>query len=144
MCIRDRSTVGEGANGYNVRGGSVDQNLVLIDNMPVFNPTHMLGLFSLFPADGIRELQIHKGSIPAKYGGRTASVLDVKLAEPDMNKFSFKGGVGMISNRLSADIPIVKNKLGWITSNRISFNGYLIDLYNSDFFKMCIRDSCSS
>lgn len=128
------STVGEGANGYNVRGGSVDQNLILIDNMPVFNPTHMLGLFSLFPADGIRELQIYKGSIPAKYGGRTASVLDVKLAEPDMNKFSIKGGVGMISNRLSADLPIVKNKLGWITSNRISFNGYLIDLYNSDFF----------
>lgn len=128
------SAVGEGANGYNVRGGAVDQNLILIDNMPIFNPTHMLGMFSLFPADGIREMQIYKGSIPARYGGRSASVLDVKLAEPGMNTFSLKGGVGMISNRLSADIPIIKNKLGWTSSNRISNNGYLIDLYNSTFF----------
>lgn len=128
------STVGEGANGYNVRGGAVDQNLILIDNMPIFNPTHMLGMFSLFPADGIREMQIYKGSIPSRYGGRTASVLDVKLSEPAMNRFSMKGGVGMISNRLSADIPIIKDKLGWVTSNRFSFNGYLINLYNSDFF----------
>lgn len=85
------SAVGEGANGINIRGGSVDQNLIYIDNMPIFNPTHLLGLFSLFPTDGIRELQLYKGSIPAKYGGRTAGVLDIKMAEPDMEQFSIKG-----------------------------------------------------
>lgn len=128
------TTVGEGANGYNVRGGAVDQNLILIDNMPIFNPTHMLGLFSLFPTDGIREMQMYKGSIPAKYGGRTASVLDVKLSEPSKDNFSLKGGIGMISNRLSADIPIVQHKLGLFTSNRFSFNDFLIKAYNSKFF----------
>jgi hypothetical protein len=125
------SAVGEGANGINIRGGWVDQNLVLLDNMPIFNPTHLLGLFSLFPTDAIRELQIYKGSIPARYGGRTAGVLDVKMSDPDMEKFKLKGGVGLISNRIHAEIPIVKDKLSWMTSGRFSFNEYLIRLYNS-------------
>ena len=68
------SAVGEGANGVNIRGGFVDQNLILLDNMPIFNPTHLLGLFSLFPTDAIREMQIYKGSIPARYGGKTQLV----------------------------------------------------------------------
>jgi len=125
------SAVGEGANGINIRGGSVDQNLIFLEHMPVFNPTHLLGLFSLFPTDGIRELQLYKGSIPARYGGRTAGVLDVRLAEPDMEKFNMKGGIGMISNRLHAEVPLIKEKMGWMSSNRFSFNDYLIKLYNA-------------
>ena len=127
------SAVGEGANGVNIRGGAVEQNLILLDNMPVFNPTHMLGLFSLFPTDAIREMQIYKGSIPARYGGRTAGVLDVKLSEPDAEKFKMRGGVGLISSRLHLEIPIVKEKLGWMTSARFSFNDYLIKFYNNNF-----------
>jgi hypothetical protein len=124
------SAVGEGANGVNIRGGAVDQNLILLDNMPVFNPTHLLGLFSLFPTDAIREMQIYKGSIPARYGGRTAGVLDVKMSEPNAEKFKMRGGIGLISNRLHAEIPIVKEKLAWMTSNRFSFNEYLVRFYN--------------
>ena len=124
------SAVGEGANGINIRGGSVDQNLILLDNMPIYNPTHLLGLFTLFPTDAVREIQLYKGSIPARYGGRTAGVLDVKLSEPNAEKFTMRGGIGLISNRLHAEIPVVKEKLGWMSSARFSFNEYLIQFYN--------------
>jgi CarboxypepD_reg-like domain/TonB-dependent Receptor Plug Domain len=127
------SAVGEGANGVNIRGGFVDQNLILLDNMPIFNPTHLLGLFSLFPTDAIREMQIYKGSIPARYGGKTAGVLDVKLIEPDLEDFKIKGGAGLISNRIQAEIPIIKEKLALMTSARFSFNEYLINFYNNVF-----------
>lgn len=125
------SSVGEGANGINIRGGAVEQNLIILDNMPIFNPTHMLGLFSLFPTDAVRELQIYKGSIPARYGGRTAGVLDVRMSEAGSEKFSMRGGVGLISNRFHANIPLIKGKLGWLTSSRFSFNEYLIQFYNN-------------
>ncbi len=125
------SAVGEGANGINIRGGAVEQNLILLDNMPIFNPTHLLGLFSLFPSDAIREMQIYKGSIPARYGGRTAGVLDVKMSEPDDEKFKMRGGIGLISNRLHVEVPIIKDKLAWMTSARLSFNEYLIRFYNN-------------
>lgn len=124
------SAVGEGSNGINIRGGSVEQNLILLDNMPIYNPTHLLGLFSLFPNDAIREMQIYKGSIPARYGGRTAGVLDVKMREPGMDKFKMVGGAGLISERFQAEIPIVKDKIGWMTSARFSYTDHLIWLYN--------------
>ncbi len=127
------SSVGEGANGINIRGGAVEQNLILLDNMPIFNPTHLLGLFSVFPTDAIRELQLYKGSIPARYSGRTAGVLDVKMSEPSTEKFKMRGGIGLISNRLHAEIPLVKEKLALMTSARFSFNEYLIKFYNSIF-----------
>jgi TonB-dependent Receptor Plug Domain len=129
------SSVGEGANGINIRGGSVDQNLILLDHMPIYNPTHLLGLFSLFPTDAIRELQLYKGSIPARYGGRAAGVLDVRLAEPSMEKFTLKGGIGLISNRLQAEVPIIKDKMAWLSSARVSFNEYLIKFYNNALLK---------
>ncbi|MBL7813899.1 MAG: TonB-dependent receptor [Saprospiraceae bacterium] len=126
------SAVGEGSNGVNIRGGFVDQNLILLDNMPVFNPTHLLGLFSLFPTDAIREMQIYKGSIPARYGGKTAGVLDVRLSEPSLENFKLKGGAGIISNRIHAEMPIMKEKLALMTSARFSFNEYLINFYNNN------------
>jgi hypothetical protein len=127
------SSVGEGSNGVNVRGGNVDQNLIYLDNMPIFNPTHMLGLFSLFPTDAIREMDIYKGSMPARYGGRTSSVLDVKLTEPSKESFKLKGGIGLISNRLNMEIPLIKEKLSLLTSARFSYNEYLIRFYNKAF-----------
>lgn len=133
------SAVGEGANGINIRGGAVDQNLILLDNMPVFNPTHLLGLFSLFPTDAIREMQIYKGSIPARYGGRTAGVLDVKMSEPSADKFKMRGGIGLISNRFHAEIPLVKDKIGWMTSTRFSLNEYLIKFYNNILYDRIVN-----
>lgn len=127
------SSVGEGANGINIRGGAVEQNLILLDYMPVFNPTHLLGLFSLFSTDAINEMQIYKGSIPARYGGRTAGVLDVRMSEANNQQFSMKGGVGLISNRFQANVPLIKGKLAWLTSERFSFNEYLIKFYNRVF-----------
>lgn len=124
------SSVGEGANGINIRGGAVDQNMILLDNMPIFNPSHLLGLFSVFPTDAIREMQIYKGSIPARYGGRTAGVLDVKMSEPSFDKWTVKGGIGLISNRLHIEAPLVKDKLALMSSIRFSFNEYLIHFYN--------------
>lgn len=124
------TSIGEGANGLNIRGGQADQNLLLLDNMPVFNPTHLLGLFSLFPTDAIQEMQIYKGSVPARYGGRTAGVLDVRLSEPGLENFKMSGGVGLISNRLHTEIPLIPGKLGWMSSLRFSFNEYLIRFYN--------------
>jgi hypothetical protein len=127
------SSVGEGANGLNIRGGQVDQNLILLDNMPIYNPTHLLGLFSLFPTDAIREIQLYKGSIPARYGGKTAGVLDVRLSEPDMERTRFSGGIGLISNRLHLEKPIIKEKLSVLTSARLSYTDPLIRLFNKNF-----------
>ena len=118
------SSVGEGANGLNIRGGAVDQNLIFIDNTPIFNPTHLFGLFSVFASDAIRELELYKGGIPARFGGRTATVLDIKMIEPNLEKFKLEGGIGPVSNRLMLEIPLVKNKLSILTAGRASFNDF--------------------
>jgi hypothetical protein len=118
------SSVGEGANGLNIRGGAVDQNLIYIDNAPIFNPTHLFGLFSIFASDGIRELELYKGGIPARFGGRTASVLDIKTIDPSLDKFYMSGGIGPVSSRLQMEVPIIKNKLSFLTSGRLSFNDF--------------------
>ncbi len=135
------SSVGEGSNGVNVRGGNVDQNWIFIDNMPIFNPSHLLGLFSIFPADALREVQLYKGSIPARYGGRAASVMDVKMIEPSTEQFKVKGGIGMISNRLNMEIPLIKEKLAILTSVRLSYNQYLINFYNKFLKKGSARET---
>ncbi|PWK22136.1 TonB-dependent receptor-like protein [Arcicella aurantiaca] len=129
------SSVGEGANGINIRGGAVDQNLVFIDNTPIFNPTHLFGLFSIFASDGIRELELYKGGIPARFGGRTASVLDIKMLDPNLEKFKMSGGVGPISNRALLEIPIIKNKLSILSTARLSFNDFWFKLFAPDNLK---------
>ena len=123
------SSVGEGANGLNIRGGAVDQNLIFIDNTPIFNPTHLFGLFSVFASDAIRELELYKGGIPARFGGRTASVLDIKMIEPNLDKFKFEGGIGPVSNRLLLDVPLIKNKLSILTAGRVSYNDFWFKLF---------------
>lgn len=119
------SSVGEGSNGVNVRGGNVDQNLIYIDDMPIFNPTHLFGLFSVFASDAIRELELYKGGIPARFGGRTASVLDIKVTEPNLEKFKLSGGVGLVSNRAMVEVPLIKEKLSVLVAGRVSFNDFL-------------------
>jgi hypothetical protein len=123
------TSVGEGANGVNIRGGNVDQNMILIEDMPIYNPTHMFGLFSVFPADGIREIELYKGGIPARFGGRTASVMNVKMLEPNASKFRINGGISPVSNRLTMEIPLIKDKLSFLTSNRLSYNDFWLKLF---------------
>ena len=122
------TTVGEGAPGFNVRGGSADQNLVLFDDAPVFNSSHLLGFFSVFNPDVVRDVTLNRGGVSAAYGGRASSVLDVKIKEPSAEKWSLNGGVGLISSRLGVEGPIIKNKLSFLTAVRASFNDFLFKL----------------
>jgi len=122
------SSVGEAANGVNIRGGTTDQNLILLDDTPIFNPTHMFGLFSVFPPDAVSGIDLYKGNVPARYGGRAASVLDISLRNPDLNQTKLDGGVSLVANRLTVETPIVKGKLGLLVSGRGAFNDFLLRL----------------
>ena len=129
------SSVGEGSNGINVRGGAIDQNLIYIDGAPIFNPTHLFGLFSVFASDAIRELELYKGGVPSRFGGRTASILDIKMTEPNLEKFKLQGGIGLVSNRAMVEVPIIKNKLSFLAAGRLSFNDFWFKLVGPDNIK---------
>ncbi|NEU69438.1 TonB-dependent receptor [Spirosoma agri] len=122
------TTVGEGAPGFNVRGGSADQNLILFDDAPIFNSSHLMGFFSVFNPDVVRDVTLNRGGVAATYGGRASSVLDVKIREPDATKWLVNGGIGIISSRLGIEGPIVKNKLSFLLAARASFNDFLFKL----------------
>lgn len=122
------SSVGEGAGGINVRGGNVDQNLVMQDGLYLFNTSHVLGLFSLFNPDVVKNVNLYKGSMPARFGGRLSSILDVELKEGNYQKFSGKGGIGLVSSRLTLEAPIQKGKSSFILGTRFSISDYLFDL----------------
>ena len=95
------SSVGEGTTGFNVRGGGVDQNLVLLDEAPVYNSSHLFGFFSVFNPDAVKDVKLYKGGIPARYGGRLSSILDVRMKEGNSKKLAVTGGVGLIFSRLA-------------------------------------------
>lgn len=134
------SSVGEGASGFNVRGGNADENLILQDGALIYNPTHALGFYSLFHPDLLSEFQLYKGGVPAKFGGRLSSVLDVKLREGDKEKFNAKGGLGIASSRLSLEGPIKKGKSSFLLGARASYLDWIlqssrnIDLKKSEAF----------
>lgn len=115
------TTVGEGAAGFNVRGGSIDQNLVLLDEAPVYNSSHLFGFFSVFNPDAVKDVKLYKGGIPARYGGRLSSILDVRMKEGNNKQFEMNGGIGTIFSRLSIEAPIVKDKASFIVAGRRSY-----------------------
>jgi len=115
------SAVGEGTTGFNVRGGSVGQNLVLLDEAPVYNSSHLLGFFSVFNPDAVKDIQLIKGGIPARYGGRIASILDIRMKEGNSKEFSGQGGIGSIFSRLSLEAPFKKEKSSFIIAARRSY-----------------------
>ncbi|MEW6772417.1 MAG: TonB-dependent receptor [Bacteroidota bacterium] len=115
------TNVGEGASGFNVRGGNVDQNLILLDDAPVFNSSHLFGFFSVFNPDAVKDLKLYKGGVPAQYGGRASSVLDVRLKEGNNKHFEANGGIGTIFSRLSLEGPIKKEKASFIVAARRSY-----------------------
>jgi TonB-dependent Receptor Plug Domain/CarboxypepD_reg-like domain len=120
------TSVGEGSNGINIRGGSTDQNLMVFDEAPIFNPTHLFGLFSAIPQESISSLELYKGAIPAHFGGRVASVVDIGMRNPDLEHFKMSGGIGLVSSRLAMDIPLQKEKMGIMLASRASFNDFLL------------------
>lgn len=123
------STVGEGAGGFNVRGGSIDQNLVLLDEAPVYNSSHLFGFFSVFNPDAVKDVKLYKGGIPSRYGGRLSSILDVRMKEGNNKKLALSGGIGSIFSRLAVEAPLIKDKASFIVAGRRSY----IDLLASPF-----------
>jgi len=126
-------TAGEGNAGFFVRGGAADQNLILLDEAPVYNASHLLGFFSTFNSDALKEVTLYKGGMPSQYGGRTSSVLDIKMLDGNDKKYHVGGGIGIISSRLSVEGPIVKNKGSFIVSARRTYADVFLKL--TDEFK---------
>jgi len=118
-------SAGEASNGLSVRGGSLDQNLVLLDYAPIFNPTHLFGLFSIFTPEAIGGVELFRSNMPSKYGGRISSIVDVKVKNPTADKFTLTGGVGLASTRLAVETPLIKNKLSILASTRMFYNDFL-------------------
>lgn len=115
------SNAQEGATGFNVRGGSVDGNLILLDEAVVYNTSHLFGFFSVFNADVIKDLKLYKGGIPANFGGRTSSVLDIYQKEGNSKEYHITGGIGAVSSRLLAEGPIVKDRGSFVVAGRASY-----------------------
>ncbi|MEX1000994.1 MAG: TonB-dependent receptor [Crocinitomicaceae bacterium] len=122
------ATVGEGGSGFYVRGGAVDQNLILLDDANVYNASHLLGFFSVFNPDIVKEVRLYKGGIPAEFGGRLSSVLDIRMRDGNMKKFEMAGGLGTISSRIAIGGPIVKNKGAVVVSGRRTYADVFLKL----------------
>ncbi len=115
------SNNGEGSTGFHVRGGAADQNLVLLDEAIIYNTSHFFGFFSVFNADAIKDVKLYKGDIPAEFGGRVSSVLDVRQKDGNSKNFALSGGIGIVSSRLTAETPVFKNKGSILVAGRTSY-----------------------
>lgn len=131
------TNAGEGQSGFNVRGGGADQNLVLLDESTIYNSSHLFGLFSVFNPDAIKDLKLYKGGIPSRFGGRLSSILDIYQKEGNKNAFHMNGGIGLISSRILAEGPIVKDKGSFLIAGRGSYAHLFLKLFdnpNSAYF----------
>jgi TonB dependent receptor/CarboxypepD_reg-like domain/TonB-dependent Receptor Plug Domain len=126
------TNAGEGASGFNVRGGAADQNLILLDEATIFNSSHLFGFFSVFNSDAIKDLKLYKGGIPARYGGRVASVLDIYQKDGNSKEYHATGGIGLISSRLLAEGPIVKDRGSFLVGGRASYAHLFLKLTDND------------
>jgi hypothetical protein len=122
---------GEASGGFNVRGGTVDQNLVLLDEAIIYNTSHLLGFFSVFNADAIKDVKLYKGGIPARFGGRVSSVLDIRQKDGNSKNLSLTGGLGLISSRLAVEGPLFKKKGSFLVAGRTSYAHLFLKLANS-------------
>ena len=128
MMLPGVSTVGEGASGFNVRGGRIDQNLVQLNGGALFNASHVLGFFSAFNPDVIDQFTLYKGHVPAQFGGRAASVLDIVVRDGNFEEYEVKGGIGLIASRIAAEGPIIKDKTSFLVGARASYSDWLLGL----------------
>lgn len=124
---------GEGSSGFYVRGGGADQNLILLDEAPVYNASHLLGFFSTFNSDAIKDAMLYKGNQPSNYGGRLSSVLDIKMNDGNQKRYNVGGGIGLISSKLIVEGPIAKDKASFLVSGRRTYADLFLKL--SDRFK---------
>jgi len=128
-------TFGDGSALYYVRGGNSDQNLLLIDEVPVYNPSHLFGFFTAFSPDAINSVQVYKGDFPARYGGRLSSVIDIRAKEGNMNRFGFSGNIGPYASSLTVEGPLAAGKSSFLVSGRVSTLNWLnqLSVFNRDF-----------
>ncbi len=131
---------GEGQSGLYVRGGSPDQNLILLDGVPVYNASHLFGFFSVFNADAIKDVTLTKGGFPARYGGRLSSVIEINMKEGNTNEFHGTGSIGLISSKLTLEGPIIKDKTSFLISGRRTY----IDLLARPIIKNAFEEGGSS
>lgn len=128
-------STGEGFSGFNVRGGSPDQNLILFDEATVYNASHLMGFFSVFNNDAVKDLKLYKGDIPAEYGGRLSSLLDIRMKEGNQKEWHATGGLGLISSRLTVEGPIIKDKLSVLVAGRRTYADLFLLLSSDDAVK---------
>ena len=121
----------EGTSGFSVRGGGYDQNLIQLDEATVYSPSHLMGFFSVFNNDAVKDVTLYKGDIPAAYGGRLASVMDIRSKDGNSQRFSGTGGIGLIASRLTLEGPIVRDKSSFIVSGRRTYADLFLKLANS-------------
>lgn len=125
-------TAGEGNSGFYVRGGTADQNLILLDEATVYNPSHLLGFFSVFNSDALKDVTLYKGGMPAEYGGRASSVMDIKMKDGNMKDFGVSGGIGLISSKLTLEGPLQKDKGSFIVSGRRTYADMFLVFSNDE------------
>ena len=128
-------SAGEGNSGFYARGGSADQNLILLDEAPVYNATHLLGFFSTFNSDAIKNVTLYKGTMPAQYGGRLSSVLDIKMNDGNNQDFAVSGGIGLIASRLNVEGPLQKDRSSFLISARRTYADVFLKLGDSSLKK---------
>jgi hypothetical protein len=126
------TNAGEGASGFNVRGGAADQNLVLLDEATLYNSSHLFGFFSVFNPDAIKDLTLYKGGIPARYGGRISSVLDIYQKDGNKKEFRANGGIGVVASRLLLEGPIKKDTASFLVGGRSSYAHLFLPLFDND------------
>lgn len=125
-------SVSEGGSGFSVRGGAPDQNLILLDESTVYNASHLMGFFSVFNNDAIKDIKLYKGDIPPLYGGRLSSVLDVRMKEGNSKRFEVTGGIGIIASRLTVEGPIWKDRISFIVSGRRTYTDLFLALSSDE------------
>ena len=116
---------GEGSSGLYVRGGGPDENLLILDEAPVYNASHLMGFFSVFNSDAIKDIQVYKGGIPSEYGGKASSVIDIRMKDGNSKKFHVDAGIGNISSRLTLEGPVIKDKWSYIISGRRTYADFI-------------------
>ena len=126
------TSAGEGASGFNVRGGAADQNLILLDEATIYNSSHLFGFFSVFNPDAIKDLTLYKGGIPARYGGRISSVLDIYQKDGNKREYHASGGIGLVASRLLLEGPIKKDEASFLVGGRSSYAHLFLPLFNND------------
>lgn len=125
-------SVGEASNGFNVRGGAVDQNLILFDDLTIYNPSHFFGFFSAFNPDVVKDVELYKSSIPSRYGGRLSSVLDVNSRDGNTKKITGTAGIGLLTGRLNIEGPLIKDKSSFILGGRTTYSNWLLKMLPED------------